>query len=288
MNTWYLFFILATILFPIVATINVYFGRKIGSKKLSLYRQITLTIIGAPILIGLFSQGELLRQYWLLLILMWLCGATYLSMAFYAMNLTSVWVSRSFVTASRTVAGFLIGYFLFQESISFYDIWGIFIIFLWFYLLSNIHWKKLKRNDILWIIISLLAGVLFSINTLIFKYFVEDFSTLQAAYLLEASCMPFLLIFAILFRRGTIHEALSIEYKKLWILFLTAPLILLGSYGLAKSVNQIPFYIFNTLFVLTVGVSMILSFVFLKERLSREQLFALMMMLCGCIIVVLI
>gem|GEM_PF-4544175 len=110
------------ILFPAISTINVLFGRQLGAKKMSLYRQLTVTIVGSPLLIGILQKPELLEKHALIIVLCGFFGAMYLTTAFYAMNLTLVGISRSFVAVSRTVAGFVIGYFFFQESISFYDI----------------------------------------------------------------------------------------------------------------------------------------------------------------------
>lgn len=286
MTLWYLYFLLAAILFPLISTINVLYGRKIGARKIALYRQLTLTIIGSPLLIGIASKPEILQKHALLIFLCGLFGATYLTVAFHAMNLTSIGISRSFVAVSRTITGFLIGFFLFQESISLYDISGVFLICLGFYLLSHFRWEHFSRKDILWVGVSLVAGVLFSINTLIFKLFAADFSPIESAYLLESSSVLFLIVFTFFATKCSLKKTFSIEWKKLSILFLTSPFLLLASYGLAKSVNDIPFYIFNTLFILMLIVSIILSWIFLKEKFTLKQLSAMWIMMIGCGVVI--
>ena len=287
MNIWYLYFLLPVILFPAVSVINVLYGRKIGARKISLYRQVTLVIVWSPILLSLLSKWELLRENALMIFLCGLIWASYLTTAFHAMNLTSVGISRSFVAVSRTVAGFVIWYFIFQESLSFYDIIWIVLISLGFYLLARAKWEHFTKTDINWILISLFAWILFSINTLIFKTFAISFSWFEAAYLLESSSMIFLAIFMLFTRKQSIQESFSIDFQKLKVLFLTAPFILLASYWLAKSINLIPFYIFNTLFIFVLIVSIILSWIFLKEKFTLQQLVAMWIMVSWCGVVIL-
>ena len=288
MNTWYLYFLLSAILFCVLSITNVVFGRKIGAKKIALYRQLTLTIVWSPIIIGLLWKTELLEKHAVMLVLCGIFWAWYLTVAFHAMNLTSIWISRIFVAVSRTITWFLIGFFFFQESISLYDLGWIIIMFTWFYLLARFRGEHFSKADILWVWVSLLAGVLFSINVLIFKIFAADFSALEAGYLLESTSLVFLALIMLFTSKESIKKSFSIEYKKLAILFCGAPLLLLASYGLAKSVDQIPFYVFNTMFILMLIISMILSWIFLKEKFTLKQLFAMWIIISGCVVVILL
>jgi len=286
MELWYLYFLLPTILFPIAATINVANGRKIGSQKMSMYRQITLAIIGSPIIFLLLEKWEAIQKHAILLVLCWWFWALYLSSSFYAMNLTSVWVSRTFVAISRTISAFIIWYTLFHESISFYDFIGIWIIFLWFALFYRVFESSFSKADIIWITISLIWWVIFSTNTLVFKTFASDFPWIEAAYLLEVTSVWFLILWQLLRHKWNLKKSFWVDKKTLWILFFTAPLILAASYGAAKSINIIPFYIFNTLFAASLVISIILSWIFLHEKFTLRQISALWSMILWCLIVV--
>jgi drug/metabolite transporter (DMT)-like permease len=204
------------------------------------------------------------------------------------MNLTSIGISRSFVAVSRTITGFIIGYTLFGENISSFDILGIVWICLGFYILSNASGEKLSKTDILWILFSLIGWVIFTLNTLVFKEISQYFSALEAAYILEASSFLPLLWLYLVTKKESISTSLKKDYKKISILLATAPLILLASYGLAKSVNLIPFYIINTLFVLVLVVSMTLSWIFLKEKFNIKQLTAIGFMVLSCCVIVML
>ena len=286
MNLWYLYFLLPVILFPLAATINVANGRKIGSQKASMYRQLTLTIIWSPVIFLLIEKWELIQKHFWLLLLCGLLWAIYLSASFYAMNLTSVWISRSFVTVSRTLSAFIIWYTLFSESIGWYDFFGIWVIFLGFALFYKVFEQNFSVSDLIWITISLIWWVIFSPNTLVFKTFAIDFPGIEAAYLLESSSVLFLIAWQLIRHKWSLRKSFSIDQKNLSLLFLTAPLILIASYGLAKSVHIIPFYIFNTLFVLSLVISIILSWIFLWEKFTLRQASALWTMILWCAIVV--
>jgi len=287
MSIWYLYFLLPVILFPTVSVINVLFWRKIGARKLSLYRQATVTIIGFPILFSLLLEYELLIEHSFMIILCWVLGASYLTIAFYAMNLTSIWISRSFVAVSRTLSAFALWFFIFQESISLYDFFGIFIIFLWIYALWKSSGEKIQQKDLIWIWCSLLWWIIFSFNTLVFKILTETFWSIESAYLLEASSFIPLLILYTFSKKQNHSTSIAQDYKKIGVLFITAPLILLASYGLAVSVTLIPFYIINTLFILVLIVSMILSWIFLWEKFKLSQLLSIAIMMLWCLGVVL-
>lgn len=287
MSIWYLYFLLPIILFPTVSIINVLFGRKIWSRKLSLYRQLTVTIVWLPILYSILKKPEIVQEHIFMIIACGILWAGYLTIAFHSMNLTSIGISRSFVAVSRTITSFIIWYTLFWENISYYDFIWILWIWLWFYVLSSASWEKLSKKDIWWIIFSLIAWIIFTMNTLTFKEISQHFSPIKAAYILEASSFLPLLWLYLITKKETLSTSLQKDYKKITILFLTAPLILLASYWLAKSINIIPFYIINTLFVLVLVVSIILSWIFLKEKFTIKQLSAIwcMMLSCGVIVV---
>ena len=286
MSSWYLYFLLPLILFPATSVLSVALGRKIGSQKMSLYRQGTIIILGIPLLFWILEKFELLKIHYMNLILCGVFWALYLSTAFYAMNLTSIWISRSFLAVSRTITGFILGYVLFREYISLYDIGGLIIIWLGFYLSFKYKWEHFSIRDIKGILFSLIAGIFFTINTLIFKLYAKDFSPLESAYLLESTSFPFLLIASILIHKWDIKKSFKIDIKKIWVIFLTAPLILLASYGLAESVNRIPFYIFNTLFIFVLVTSVIFSWIFLGEKFTLKQLSAMIIMVLWCGIIV--
>lgn len=287
MNTWYLYFLLPAILFPLVWTINTAYGRKIGSQKLSLYRQFTLTLVWLPIAFSLIQKSHLLEENIFSIVLCWLLWASYLTIAFYSLNLTSVWISRSFVAISRTICAFAIWFFLFGESISIFDYFWVVVILLWFYLLSKASWERLSKNDILWIILWLTWWVLFSLNNLVFKNISTVFSPIESAYILEASSFLPLLILYTLTHKKQDFISMKYDWKMLWVLSLSAPLIFLAGYWLAQSIHQIPFYIFNTLFVLVLVTSMIFARIFLGEKISFTRWIALGAMVLGCVVIVL-
>jgi drug/metabolite transporter (DMT)-like permease len=288
MTIWYLYFLLPVLLFSAVGTINVLFGRKIWARKLSLYRQLTVTVAWIPILYSILQKPHVLQEHILILIACGLLWAWYLTIAFHAMNLTSIGISRSFVAVSRTITGFIIGYTLFWENISLYDLVWILWIWLGFYILSNASGEKLNKNDVLWITFSLIWWVIFTMNALVFKEISQYFSAIEAAYILEASSFLPLLWLYIITKKETFSTSIKKDYKKIFILFATAPLILLASYGLAKSINIIPFYIINTLFVLVLVVSMILSWIFLKEKFTLKQLWAIWCMVVSCWVIIML
>lgn len=287
MNYWYLYFLLPVILFPVASTINIANGRKIGSQKMSMYRQIALTIVGSPVIFLLLEKWDLLVKHLWLLIACGFFGALYLSTSFYATNITSVGISRTFVTVSRTLSSFIIWYTLFKETISLYDFLGVGVIFLGFSVFYRVFDTHFSRADIIGILVSLLWGVIFSTNTLIFKTFAIDFPGLQAAYLLECTSVLFLICWGLLRNKWNIKNTFSVDRQTLTWLFLTAPLILWASYGAAKSIHLIPFYIFSTLFVLSLVISIILGWIFLHEKFTSRQLTSLWCMIAWCIVVVL-
>ena len=287
MNLWYLYFLLPLIIFPATAVLSVSLWRKIGSQKMSLYRQGTIIILWIPLLFWILQQWELLEKHAFNLVLCGLFWALYLSTAFYAMNLTSVGVSRSFLAVSRTITGFVLGYALFREHISLSDIGWLVIIWLGFYLSFRYKGEHFSMRDMKGIVFSLIAGVFFTVNTLIFKLYAQDFSPLQSAYLLESTSLPFLLCMSLLMHKGDVKKAVSIDIRKIGVIFLTAPLILLASYGLAESVNRISFYVFNTLFIFVLVTSVIFSWIFLWEKFTFKQLFAMAVMTLGCGVIIL-
>lgn len=285
MNIWYFYFLLPAIFFPLTLIIATSQGRKIGARKLSLYRQLTVSIVWFPILLNILEKSDVLSQNILLIALCGIIGASYLTIAFYAVNLTTVWISRSFVTVSRTICSFLVWYFLFQENISYFDILWVGIIFLWVYKISNISKEKLSKKDILGIILSFTWWILFTFNNLVFKKIWENFSMLESAYILEASSLiPLTILYAMTHKKED-FKAMRQDGKKIWILFFTAPLILLASYWLAQSVQVVPFYIFNTLFILVLIFSLIFWRIFLGEKISLARLWAMWLMIVWCSII---
>ncbi|MCD5375466.1 EamA family transporter [Candidatus Gracilibacteria bacterium] len=286
MNIGYLYFLLPVIFLSATGIIHVAIGRKIGAKKLSLYRQITLMIIGSPLLFGLLNKTDLIEKHILLLIASGIVGTGYLLLSFHAMNITSVGISKSFLAVSRTISSFCIGFFLLQEAINIYDIFGMLIIFLGFYILGKVNREKLTQNDIKGITVSLLAGVVFSINILIFKIYAADFTALESAYLLESMNAIFLVIFSIFYGKNKLQDKFKIPLKTFFVLCLVSPLVLVGIYGLAMSVNLIPFYIFNTGFIFILIVSTILGWIFLKEKFSLGRGISLGIMIIGSMMMI--
>lgn len=288
MTIWYLYFILPALIFPAVSLINVYYGRKIWAQKVSLYRQITLTIVWFPILISLLHKPDLLKLHAPYLIASWILGTLYLVSSFHAMNLTTVGISRSFVAVARTLTAFFIGFFLFQENISMFDLLGWCVIFLGFYILGKSNKEKFTKKDTIWIIVSLFSGVMISLNLLVFKFYADGFSPLESAYLLEFMNLVFIIPFIYFSSKKTLKEKYTIGSKNFWILMLTAPLILLASFWLAQSVGKIPFYIFNTLFVIILVVFIIFSRIFFHEKISLMRGVSLGTMILWCAIVVML
>lgn len=285
MNIWYLYFLLPAIFFPLSLIIATSQWRKIGARKLSLYRQLTVSIIWFPIFLQILEKSDVLSQNFLLVALCGIIGASYLTIAFYAVNLTTVWISRSFVTVSRTICSFLVWYFLFQENISYFDILWVWIIFLWVYKISNIQKEKLSKKDILGIILSFIWWVLFTLNNLVFKKIGENFSMLESAYILEASSLIPLALLYFLTHKKDDFKAMKHDWKKIGILFFTAPLIILASYWLAQSVQLVPFYIFNTLFIFVLIFSLIFWRIFLGEKISLARWVAMWLMIIWCSII---
>ena len=286
MNIWYLYFLLPVIFLSATGIIHVAIWRKIWAKKLSLYRQITLMIIWSPLLFWLLNKTDLIEKHILLLIASWIVGTGYLLLSFHAMNITSVWISKSFLAVSRTISSFCIWFFLLQEAINIYDIFWMLIIFLWFYILGKVNREKLTQNDIKWITVSLLAGVVFSINILIFKIYAADFTALESAYLLESMNAIFLVIFSIFYWKNKLQDKFKIPLKTFFVLCVVSPLVLVWVYGLAMSVNLIPFYIFNTWFIFILIVSTILWWIFLKEKFSLWRWISLGIMIIGSMMMI--
>jgi len=287
MNTWYFYFLLTVLLFPIVSTIQVKYGRKIGALKLSLLRQITIAIIWSPLLYFLIQKWEIIQSNIISLLLSWLFGAGYLLTAFYAMNLTSVGISRIFVAVSRTIFALIIGYFVFEEVISLYDYLWITVIFIGFVFLSLSDTKQKSPSQTLGVLVSLWAWVLFWINMLFFKQFSPHFSGLESAYLLETTNGIFLILATLFMGKKEIQKNFSLKWEKFWLLFATAPLVLVASYWLAKSIIMIPFYLVNVLFVFVFFASIIFGWIFLHEKFTLKQLASMGVMLLWCGIVVL-
>lgn len=288
MNIWYLYFLLPAFLFPLSLIIATSLWRKIWARKLSLYRQFSVTIIGLPIWIGILKNSEVFLSNLLLIFYCGILWAIYLTIAFYATNLTTVWISRSFVTISRTLSSFVIWYILFSENISYFDIIWMLTIFIGVYFLSNISKEKLLKNDILGILFSFLWGIIFTLNNLVFKDIWNHFSFIEAAYILEASSLIPLFILYVLTHNKNDFIKMRHDSKNISIMLFTAPLILIASYWLAQSIQLLPFYIFNTLFVLTLIISVFFSWLFLWEKISQKRLISISIMILGCSIIVFI
>ncbi len=287
MNTWYLYFLLPAFFFPLSFVIATSVWRRIWARKLSLYRQFTLSIIWLPIGISLLSKPELLQENIFSILLCGLLGTAYLTIAFYAVNLTSIGISRSFITISRTLCGFFIGFSLFWESIHLFDYVWVAIIFLGLYILWKDSGEKLTSNDIYGIVLSLIGGIIFACNNLVFKNISEVFWPIESAYILESSSLiPLFILYLFTHKLQDISEMWN-DKKEIGILFLTAPLVLLASYGLAQSVVAVPFYIFNSLFVIILVMSIIFGWIFLGEKTSPMRAIALTTMIIGCLVIVL-
>jgi len=154
--------------------------------------------------------------------------------------------------------------------------------------LSKASWEKLTKHDTTWIILSLIWWVIFACNNLVFKNISWVFWPVESAYILEfSSLIPLTLLYLIGHKKQDIIN-MKKDGKKLWILFLTAPLILLSWYGLAQSVNSIPFYIFNSLFVIVLVFSIVFSWIFLKEKFSLTRWVSLLTMILWCLMIVLL
>ena len=289
MNIWYLYFIITALCFALSTLIHIKVGRNIWAMKLSLFRQVTILIVGAPIIISLIPKIDLVSNNWLWLILSWICGTSYLLISFQATNITSVGISRSFVTVSRTITAFVIGFFIFKENITLIDIAWIWVIALGFYILAKDGWEKLTKSDTFWIILSLIWGAIFSINMYVFKIFSDSFSALESAFLLELMNGFFLILVSIFygFHKKNLRSNFHIWWKQFFAISLWAPLVLLWWYTAATSIHMVPFYLFNSLLVLILILLIILSWIFLKEKISITRWISLWIIISWCLVMIL-
>lgn len=288
MNIWYLYFIITAFCFALSTLIHIKVGRNIWAVKLSIFRQITVLIVWAPVLLWLFAKSNLIIHNWLWLVLSWVCGTSYLLISFQATNITTVGISRSFVTVSRTITAFIIGFFLFKENITFIDFIWVWVISLGFYLLAKDGWEKLTKNDSLWILLSLIGWVIFSINMYVFKVFSDSFSALESAFLLELMNGFFLILVGIIygFHKKNLKTNFQLGMRQFFAIALWAPLILFWWYTAATSIHMVPFYLFNSLLVLILVILVILSWLFLKEKLSLMRLISLGTMILWCLLMI--
>lgn len=286
MNIWYLYFFLAALSFPFTLVVASWISRQIWSQKLSLIRQLSLSIIGFPILFSFIHSSTLFTQQLVNIVLMWITWALYLILAFQATHHTIVGMSRSFVTISRTIIAFFLWILIFQENIEIIDIIGILMIF-WCILRI---WKSkndiLTKEDFIGILFSLAAWSMHVTNAYFFKIVSHDFTALQSAYILEFSSFIPLAAMYFFFPQNKKNISKKTELQAFKTMTILAPIIFLWSYGLAQSIQLIPFYVYNTLLVLGFIMSIIFGKIILGEHISTSRLFSIFGIITWCFLVV--
>ena len=289
MNTGYLYFLLPALLWPLSIIINASISRRIWVKKMLIYRQITLMLVWMPLLFWLFFKTDLILSNGVYLVLSWFFWTICLLTAFWGMNQLTVWVARGFSSVWRTIISFLIWFFILHESFNLFDIAWIMIICIWFYLISHSKKSKLTKDNINGVVLSLISGLSVSINFYFFKIYSADFSWLESAYLLESMNWIFLIIITCIWNYKKISESFSIKLNDfLSLCLLSSPIVLLSWYWAAKSIDKIPFYVFNSLFAIVIVISAIMGRIFLKEKIPFMRKISLVVMVLWCTIIVLL
>lgn len=285
------FILLPIILWPFTGVFLAKYGRKIGSLTTSFYRQFTIFLIWIPILFfDIWSNYMKFLDHWWYIFLASITGFVYIMTNFLSSNLLPYSIVRIFYDSSRMLFWLFIGYFLLWETITFFDMGAIILLFIGFYLfsLTKIDTHHLKTQNIpLGITLSVVNWILFTLSIYYFKLYADAFSPITAAYILEVVNGVLIAIFLLWLLVIKKQNYFQIWKKEGSIFLILAPLSLLASYWLAVSYEKVSFYVINLLFILQFLVSVFFSSILLKEKLSYSQIFPTILVIFALTIIVL-
>ncbi len=283
-----LYVLLPIILWPLTVVFFTKISRKVGFLSLSFFRQLGIFIVGLPLLIIFPIPNQMFLNYWSEIFIATLTGAIYIFLTFLGFNYLPVGYSRIFTTISRVFISIGIGFFLLGETLSNLQIIGLIFILLGVILLkpSTIDVSHLdKKNQILGIGISILAGIIFSISLYYFKIYSSNINPIIAAYSIEVGCGFFLGLILFFSSINKLKTSFKFPLKYFLRILLLSPLVLLGTFGSTKALETMPFSIVNILYVFILVFSIIFGWIFLKEKLTKKEIMIFGLMIIGLVLI---
>ncbi|MCD5380398.1 EamA family transporter, partial [Candidatus Gracilibacteria bacterium] len=179
-------------------------------------------------------------------------------------------IGSAFSLTTRILVTIILGILLAGDTLNSNQIIGTITLLGGIFLLLNLR-EKFKPTGIL---LSIILGTIFVINWYSFTLYSPSFHPIMAGYILEIFNGLFLLFILLgksLGKNNSLSHTFHINKKPFWIIFATAPLVIIASGSVAKAYEVFSFTIVGIALTMTIPVSMILSWLILKEKLSIKS-----------------
>ncbi len=269
-----IYLIIPFILFSLHWVIVTRFSRMHWSLSMSFYRQFTIFLIGLPLLYFFPINFELLKENIIPIITTSIVWAWYLFIIFKSYDYIPVAIWNVFGLTSRILIVIAIGIFLLSESINLHQSIAIIVLFIGISLLFRLK-EAITLNGIL---LSIISGAIWALAWYYFIQYSENFHPLIAWYILETFNWIFLWILLIgksLVKKQKLNKAFFTNKQAFLTLILSAPLILIATWMVAKSYDVYSFTVVNIVLTLWLPASLIFSWFILKEKLSLKTVVAI-------------
>ncbi len=269
-----IYLIIPVVFYMLSSIILTKFSRTKWSLSISFYRQLTIFIVWLPLLYFFPIDFSIFKENLLNILLTSSIWAVYLLLLFKSYNYIPVAIGSAFSLTSRILLTILIWIILVWDSLNLYQSLSVITLIIWILLLLKIK----DRFKLSWILLPIIWGWVFVINWYFFLKYSPNFHPIIAGYILEVFNGLFLLLILIwksFWKNNPLSQTFHIEKKPFWIIFATAPLVIMASWAVAKSYELFSFTIVWIALTMMIPVSLILSWIILKEKLSLKSIISI-------------
>lgn len=277
---WFIFSITATTLFGVSSALYKLPSVKHQSKAGTLFwMQIFSFIFAAIVFKDYFSSINGLTLFYGLL---W--GSSFALLTFFQMYaLTHIETNVVFPTTTTLslVIAVLLGYLLFQESITAMQLIGIILA------LSSVYLFIYKKGKVVYSSALLGIGgaiVLFSVFNKIIQKFAADAVSIEALQIAQYAFAVFLSIGLVYYQRKKENPITAIKDSFRSGLFISIPAFL-GGWAILTALTKGPFVLITTIHSTYIFITAIIGYLIFKEELTKRKLVLLTLAVLAVIVI---
>ncbi|MBY0110410.1 DMT family transporter [Patescibacteria group bacterium] len=273
---FYVFVAVAILSYGIQSPLNVLFSRRLGALRFTVYRNLSLAVTMAPVL--LFAPWEEVLAIHTMLPVLLLASATG-AFGFICLQTAArylpVGITQAIRQAVYVTGTVILGALFFGEYLTLMQLLvlaGVLLasVFIMVSRSNHAHLDSSKHGR--GVMFSVVAGVSVAFSFYFFSQLSRELNPLVAGYFWEATIGVLTFAYMLFEKyRGAYVDPITLPLKEIGVIALMSLTTISGTLGYAYAVNYGPFALASGLVTSTVLISAVVSWFLFKERLTMWQ-----------------